>query len=179
MKYYRLLTKSEYKGCFLENNNSFIFRKQYYNNELPVLDNPIEVSFNQSGKNKYLPLKNILTFWGMLDSFVIDEFAMNHLKNRFINDLSFIEVKVTDTNEYDNIRFYLIFFCNIISGLNKKESIIKHEATDSFVIDREIDYPSIFKFENLKTETFCDETFKAFVEENNIEGWIFREAFEK
>ncbi len=36
MKYYRLLTKSEYKGCFLENENTLRLIKSYYDGTILI-----------------------------------------------------------------------------------------------------------------------------------------------
>lgn len=66
-----------------------------------------------------------------------------------------------------------------MSGLNEEKSEINFRVDDKFIVEKEIEFPDVFKFKNYKMLTFASETFKAFVEENNIEGWIFREAFEK
>ncbi|MBP0978965.1 MAG: hypothetical protein J6P89_12455, partial [Oscillospiraceae bacterium] len=66
----------------------------------------------------------------------------------------------------------------LVSGLDKDRSRIKFLPDDTYVVDENASLPEIFKFKNLTTRTFVDETFKKFVEDNHIEGWTFREAFE-
>lgn len=95
MKYYRLLTKSEYKGCFLENENTLRLIKSYYDGTILNRIAPIEVSFNSENRNKYLVQKNILSFWGSGGEFVVDETTKNKLEFHY-NDyfvLTFISKK--------------------------------------------------------------------------------------
>ena len=82
MKYYLLCKNHDNRCCFLENRNSLEFRNDYYDGKLFDLSEPVEVSFNKNIRNKYLPLKNVLVFWGLSDSFVVDEDTMNLLRKR-------------------------------------------------------------------------------------------------
>ena len=179
MKYFLLFKNTNNKTCSLENRNSYIFRKQYYNNELFNTAESIEISFSKDAANKFLPLKNIIVIHGLNDSFVVDEYTMELLQSHFSDCLSFIKTEVINDDEYKNLKFYILYFKCLMSGLNEEKSEINFRVDDKFIVEKEIEFPDVFKFKNYKMLTFESETFKAFVEENNIEGWIFREAFEK
>lgn len=179
MKYYLLSENTKNKAGSLKNRNTLAFKRQYYNNELFNSDEIIEISFNFDPQNQYLPFKNVMTFYGLTDSFLVDKSTRNLLENQFSDCLSFISTKVIDDDKYGDGDFYIMYFNNLISGLNREKSIINFRLDDIFVVESTAELPLIFKFNNCKTLTFADETFKKFVEENNIEGWIFREAFEK
>ena len=179
MKYYIL--KEDYnncKNCFLENRNTSEFRKDYYEGKLFNLTEAIEISFDKDVKNKYLPLKNVLTLWGLRDSCVVDETTMETLKNEYSALLYFIPVKLINEEDVEHTDYYMLYYCELVSGLDKSKSVIKHLDDDIYVVEKDVSLPAIFKFKNLKTVTFADETFKKFVEDNHIEGWTFREAFE-
>ncbi len=180
MKYYLVVADyNNNKSCYLENANSLKVMRKYYNGELKNDNNLIEVSFNQDNRNKYLPLKNVLYFWGLPDSFVVDKDTMNSLSAKYNDYLSFKEVIVIDDEKNNEDSYYVIFFEKIIDGLDKEKSVIKFLADDKFSLKENVKLVSVFKFTHYSELTFVDETFKNFVEENNIEGWIFREAFEK
>ena len=53
MKYFLLFKNTNNKTCSLENRNSYIFRKQYYNNELFNTAESIEISFSKDAANKF------------------------------------------------------------------------------------------------------------------------------
>jgi hypothetical protein len=178
MKYYLLCKNHDNRCCFLENRNSLEFRNDYYDGKLFDLSEPVEVSFNKNIRNKYLPLKNVLVFWGLSDSFVVDEDTMNLLKSRYGELLKFIKARVIDDESAANKIFYILYFCKIISGLDTDKSVIKLKDTDKFVVDENASVSSVFKFEDYIPLTFVDETFKKFVEDNHIEGWTFKKAFE-
>ena len=85
------------------------------------------------------------------------------------------DFKQVVTSNGDNL-----LHCAVRSGNVLCLNLVKQFLNDDyFVLYNHARLTSIFKFENLKNSTFCDERFKEFVEEQNIEGWIFREAFEK
>ena len=179
MKYYRLLPNLEYKGCYVENENTLNLIKSYYDGTILNRVAPIEVSFNSDNRNKYLVQKNILSFWGSGGEFVIDEYTKNKLESHYNDFFSFINVISIDDDIYKNKNLYLLYIKKTIDGLDREKSKIKFLNDDYFVLYNHARLTSIFKFKNLKNSTFCDERFKEFVEEQNIEGWIFREAFEK
>ena len=62
MKYYRLLPNLEYKGCYVENENTLNLIKSYYDGTILNRVAPIEVSFNSDNRNKYLVLG---LWWGI------------------------------------------------------------------------------------------------------------------
>ena len=179
MKYYIL--NEDYnncKNCFLENRNSLDFMMEYYEGKLFESTEVIEISFNKDVKNKYLPLKNVLALWGLRDSCVVDKTTMEKLKKEYDALLDFIPVELIDENQAENTDFYIIYYRELVSGLDKDRSRIKFLPDDTYVVDENASLSEIFKFKNLTTRTFADETFKKFVEDNHIEGWTFREAFE-
>ena len=179
MKYYILKEDfNKCKNCFLENRNTSEFRKDYYEGKLFNSTEAIEISFNKDVKNKYLPLKNVLTLWGLRDSCVVDKTTMEKLKNGYGTLLDFIPVKLIYEDNADITDYYMLYYVELVAGLDKDRSIIKHLDDDIYVVEKDVPLPAIFKFKNLKTVTFTDETFKKFVEDNHIEGWTFREAFE-
>ena len=139
----------------------------------------VELSFNKEIRNKYLPIKNVFVLWGLLDSFVVDSDTMEILKNNYSDYLRFIEAEIIDDERYADKNLYILYFNHLINGLNREKSRIKFDENDTFVVEDNAELCPIFKFNNCLTSTFADETFKKFIEENNIEGWIFREAFEK
>jgi hypothetical protein len=163
----------------LENDDSVGFRNDYYDGKLFDLSAPVDVSFYKNIRNKYLPLKNVMTLWGLTDSFVVDEHTMNLLKSHYGELLRFIKTRVTDDDSVKNDNFYIMYFNSIISGLNLEKSVIKLKESDIYVVGEEVKVSTVFKFEEFIPLTFVDETFKKFVEDNHIEGWTFREAFEK
>jgi len=179
MKYYLLCKNVNNKACSLENRNSFVFRKQYYDNKLFEEKEPVEISFGNEISNKYLPFKNVTTLYGLNDSFIVDETTMHLLQNNYSDCFSFIEAKLINEKQYENNIFYILYFKHLLYGINEEESAINFNSDDIYVVEKDIVLPSVFKFKQYKMLTFADETFKIFVEENNIEGWIFREAFEK
>ena len=179
MKYYIL--KEDYnncKNCFLENRNSFDFRVEYYEGKLFNPTEAIEISFNKDVKNKYLPLKNVLTIWGLRDSCVVDRPTMEKLKKEYNALLDFIPVELIYEDDAENTDFFIIYYRELVSGLDKDKSKIKFLPDDIYIVDENASLPAVFKFKNLTTRTFADETFKKFVEDNHIEGWTFKEAFE-
>ena len=179
MKYFVL--NEDYNNCknsFLENRNSFDFRVEYYEGKLFNPTEAIEISFNKDVKNKYLPLKNVLTIWGLRDSCVVDRPTMEKLKKEYSSLLDFIPVELIYEDNAENTDYYMLYYCELVSGLDKSKSTIKHLDDDIYVVEKDAILPAVFKFKNLKTVTFADETFKKYVEDNHIEGWTFREAFE-
>ena len=179
MKYFLLCKNHNNRSCYLENADSVGFRNDYYDGKLFDLSEPVDVSFYKNVRNTYLPLKNVMTLWGLTDSFVVDEYTMNLLKSQYDELLRFIKIRVNDDDSVKNDNFYIMYFNNIISGLNLEKSVIKLKESDIYAVSEEAPVSAIFKFEEFIPLTFADETFKKFVEDNHIEGWTFREAFEK
>jgi len=103
---------------------------------------------------------------------------METLKNEYSALLYFIPVKLINEEDVEHTDYYMLYYCELVSGLDKSKSVIKHLDDDIYVVEKDVSLPAIFKFKNLKTVTFADETFKKFVEDNHIEGWTFKEAFE-
>ena len=123
MKYFLLFKNTNNKTCSLENRNSYIFRKQYYNNELFNTAESIEISFSKDAANKFLPLKNIIVIHGLNDSFVVDEYTMELLQSHFSDCLSFIKTEVINDDEYKNLKFYILYSDIIHSPYFSKASL--------------------------------------------------------